>query len=261
MLPEALASLRGPYLAPAIAVSLLAYLAASYAASWYRLRGFPGPCLASFSYLWMLRACRSGKHAATYEHINQKYGHVARIGPNDLITDDPDLLRRMNGARSTYRRSNWYTPMRMDPHDDGLFSLTDSAEHDQLRAKLSFGYGGRENPDLERDIDEQLAGFVAYIRRKYISDHGSGTKPFDLAVAAQYFTMDAITKVAFGKEFGFLATDSDVFLAIESAEQSVPYLVMTSDIPVLGWLATRPWFFKLFGAKKTDANGLGRMLG
>jgi hypothetical protein len=260
MLPEALASLRGPYLAPAFAVSILVYLVASYAASWYRLRKFPGARLASFSYLWMLRIARSGKQAASYEHINNKYGHVARIGPNDLLTDDPDLIRRMNGGRSTYRRSNWYTALRLDPHEEGLFSLIDNAEHDQLRAKLSFGYGGKENPHLERDIDEQLAAFVVHIRQKYISDRGSGTKPFDFALATQYFTMDAITKVAYGKEFGFLATDSDVFHAIKTTEESLPYLVLNAEMPFLGWLFTRPWILKHFGPKKTDAKGLGRLL-
>lgn len=260
MLAEALASLRGPYLAPALALSLVAYLIASYAVSWYRLRKFTGPRLASFSYLWMLRVCRAGTQAASYEHTNDKYGHVARIGPNDLITDDPDLIRWMNGARSTYRRSNWYSAMRMDPHDDTLFSVIDNAKHDQLRAKLSFGYGGKENPHLERDIDEQLAGFVAHIRR-YISDRGSVTRPYDLAVATQYFTMDAITKIAYGKEFGYLETNSDVFHVIRTIEETLPYAVMNAEMPFLGWVFSRPWVVKLLAPKKTDPSGLGRMLG
>ncbi|KAL2022400.1 hypothetical protein VTK56DRAFT_5467 [Thermocarpiscus australiensis] len=260
MLPEALAALRGPYLVPALALTLLAYLATSYATAWYRLRAFPGPRLASLSYFWMLRICRSGKQAARYEHINQRYGRVARIGPNDLITDDPGLVRRMGGARSAYRRSSWYTAVRMDPYDEGLFSLTDTAAHDRLKAKLSFGYGGKENPALERDVDEQLAGLVAHIRRKYVSDE-ERTRPFDLALAAQYFTMDAITKIAYGKEFGFLAADADVFHAIEGAEEGIPFLVVLAEMPFLGRLFTKPWVLKLLGPKKTDAKGLGRMLG
>lgn len=254
-----MAALRGPYLVPILTLCFVVYIVASYATSWYRLRHFPGPRLGSLSYLWMLRICRSGKQAASYEHINHKYGRVVRIGPRELITDDPDLIRRMNGARSTYRRSSWYTPLRMDPYHEGLFSLGDTAAHDRLRAKLSFGYAGKEVPALERDIDEQLAAFVQLIRRKYISG-SCGTKPFDLATAVQYFTMDAITKVAYGKEFGFLETDSDVYHAIGGAEEGIPFLVMLGEMPFLGRIFTQPWVLKLVGPKKTDANGMGRIL-
>ncbi|AEO63946.1 cf4974fb-3452-4ca8-bf80-67d173cbdc92 [Thermothielavioides terrestris] len=259
MLPEVFAAVRGPYLVPALALAVLACLVSTYVAAWYRLRHFSGPRLASFSYLWMLRICLSGKQAARYEHINDKYGHVARIGPNDLITDDPELVRRMNGARSAYGRSSWYYALRMDPYGEGLFSMIDTAAHDRLKGKLAFGYGGKENPALERDVDEQLARLVGLIRRKYISDN-EHTRPLDLAKAAQYFTMDSITKIAYGREFGFLDADGDVFRAIQSAEEGIPFLVILAEMPLLGRIFTNPWVLKLVGPKKTDTGGLGRML-
>jgi hypothetical protein len=82
-----------------------------------------------------------------------------------------------------------------------------------------------------------------------------------MATAAQYFTMDAITKIAYGKEFGFLEGDRDVFNAIQGAEEGIPFLVMLAEMPFMGWLFTRPWVLKLVGPKKTDEHGLGRMLG
>jgi hypothetical protein len=225
------------------------------------LRAFPGPLLARFSYLWMLRITLSGEQSSRYEHIHTAYNsHVVRIGPNDLITDDPELVRRMSAARSAYRRSSWYTPLRLDPYDEGLFSLTDTAAHDKLKAKLAFGYGGKENPALEEGVDEMLGRLVELIRGKYLSEEGK-TKGFDLATAAQYFTMDAITKIAYGKEFGFLEGDRDVFNAIHGAEEGIPFLVMLAEMPFMGWLFTRPWVLKLVGPKKTDEHGLGRMLG
>jgi len=262
MLPDTLASLPGPSLTPTLAAALLLLtsLAAWYAASWYRLRHIPGPRLASLSYLWMLRICRSGQQAARYARVNGRYGRLARIGPNELLTDDPAVVRRMGGARSAYRRSSWYTPLRMDPYDEGLFSLTDTAAHDRLRAKLAFGYGAKEIPDLERDVDGQLAGFVELIRRKYLSEEGGVTRPFDMAVGAQYLTMDVITKIAFGKEFGYLETDSDVFRAIQGAEEGIPFLVMLAEMPFLGRIFTQPWVLKWLGPKKTDAGGMGRIL-
>jgi hypothetical protein len=209
----------------------------------------------------MLRVCRSGKQSALYGPLNARYNsRVVRIGPNELLTDDPDLVRRMSAARSAYTRSSWYTPLRMDPYDEGLFSLTDTAAHDRLKAKLSFGYGGKENPDLERDVDGQLAGLVALIKRKYVSEENGATRPLDVAMVAQYFTMDAITKIAYGEEFGFLKSDSDVFRAIEGAEEGIPFLVLLAEMPLLGRIFTQQWVLKLLGPKKTDAAGMGRML-
>ena len=33
-------------------------------------------------------------------------GSLARIGPNELVTDDPELLRRMMAVRSEYSRGS-----------------------------------------------------------------------------------------------------------------------------------------------------------
>jgi hypothetical protein len=66
-------------------------------------------------------------------------GPLARIGPNDLITSDPAVMRRMLGARSPYRRSDWYIGMRFDPARDNLESQMNDEKHTALRAKMAAG--------------------------------------------------------------------------------------------------------------------------
>lgn len=75
------------------------------AAAWYRLQHFQGPFLASFSYLFIANSQRSGRTYKIYTDLNKRYGPLVRIGPNKLATDDPDVIRKMSSARSTYRRS------------------------------------------------------------------------------------------------------------------------------------------------------------
>lgn len=41
-------------------------------------------------------------------------GSTVRIGPNDLVTNDAQLLYRMSAARSTYTRSGWYNTQEVD---------------------------------------------------------------------------------------------------------------------------------------------------
>ncbi|KAK3375532.1 cytochrome P450 [Lasiosphaeria ovina] len=250
MLPGFLSSLAGSQIALVAALIAASFVTVSYVKSWYRLRRFPGPALASFSYLWMLRRA-----------VNDKYGTLVRVGPNDLITDDPEVVRRMNGARSSYRRSSWYNAMKMDPYGVGLFSTADTAADDKLKAKLSFGYGGKECPHLERDIDEQLAGLVRLIRTKYIPSDDNKTLPLDVGIVVQYFTLDAITKIAYGKEFGYLAADKDIYDYIKTCEEQVPSLVVMAELPFLARIFLSPWVLKLIGPKKTDPAGMGKLLG
>jgi hypothetical protein len=62
-----------------------------------------------------------------------------RIGPNLLVTDDAELLRRMGGARSTYSRSAWYDGMKIDPRVNNVISERNDKHHNALRAKMVTG--------------------------------------------------------------------------------------------------------------------------
>jgi hypothetical protein len=74
-------------------------------------------------------------------------GSLARIGPNDLVTDDPALMRRMNAVRSPYRRSDWYIGMRFDPSRDNVESQMDEEKHAELRSKMAAGVGRISHSD------------------------------------------------------------------------------------------------------------------
>lgn len=68
-----------------------------------------------------------------------RIGPLARIGPNELVTGDPAMLRRMLGVRSQYQRSDWYIGMRFDPNSDNILSQRDKGLHFALRSKMSAG--------------------------------------------------------------------------------------------------------------------------
>lgn len=88
-------------LALAVAGTLIVYYVASTAYQWYRLHKVPGPWLAGFSYLWIWRILANGEHRP-FEELGDKYGHLVRVGPNLVLTDLPDVLRRISGTRSAY---------------------------------------------------------------------------------------------------------------------------------------------------------------
>lgn len=92
---------------------------------------------------------------------------------------------------------------------------------------MAMGYSGREVEGLERKIDDIVLTLIHLLETKYL------TKPFDLARKAQYFTLDAISTVAYGQPFGFITTDSDCYDYIKMTEETVPTIMVTTVLP---WL-------------------------
>lgn len=240
--------------------ALILWYTISSALAWSRLRAFNGPALASFSYLYIARTALSGRMWEVYRDASAKYGPVVRIGPNELITDDPEILRRTSGARSRYTRSSWYALNRLDPYEDSMFSLMSTSAHDKLKARTAAAYGGKENLALEMDVDSVLTAMVDKIRAKYISKPGV-LVPLDLAKMAQYFTLDSITKIAFGEEFGFLANEKDMHGYLGIIEQVAPVMHLSAEVPALARLMSSPLVLGLAGPKTTDKNGMGKLMG
>jgi hypothetical protein len=113
--------------------------------SYQRLAHIRGPTLAAWSNFWLVRAVYNlNTHQELYQ-VNKKYGSLARIGPNLLVTSDPNIIRRINGARSTYTKSKWYQGIRMQPGHDNVFSTVDEKAHAQRRSQMAMGV--RELPN------------------------------------------------------------------------------------------------------------------
>ncbi|KAF2132268.1 cytochrome P450 [Dothidotthia symphoricarpi CBS 119687] len=237
---------------------LLWYIEASIQ-SWYRLRKYPGPFLAKFSCIFMAKTQRSGVMNLRYTEVNTTYGTIARIGPNELLTNDPELIRRMSSARSQYKRSDWYSGVRTDPKRDNLMSELDVHTHDKRRAQMASAYAGKENPTLESDIDDRIATLVSLIRQKYVS-HGGAMQPMDLARKIQFFTLDVITQLAYGKPFGYLEGDHDVYEYVKNSEALIGFLATMMGMPLLMKFMDRTKLISLFAPTQEDPKGLGRMM-
>lgn len=82
----------------------------------------------------------------------------------------------------------------------------------------------------------------------------------DFARAVQYFTLDSITRIAFGEAFGYLTTDSDVYGYIESLEIMMPRISFVNDIPLLRDALFSKWGLLLTGPSKKDPKGWGKLL-
>lgn len=96
------------------------------------------------------------------------------------------------------------------------------------------------------------------LERKYISTNSTYV-PVDFARVAQYFTLDVISDVAFGKSFGFLTTDSDVHEYIKMTEDSMPIMMVISVNPWIANLLQTRLFSRLLPSE-TDKLGFGKFI-
>ena len=65
-------------------------------------------------------------------------GPLVRIGPNELLSTDPEVLRMMSAARSAYTKGLFYETGRITPEDDNVVSIRDDKQHRALRAKMGI---------------------------------------------------------------------------------------------------------------------------
>jgi hypothetical protein len=250
-------------------VAILSILLAIYTIDTFRtglfhLQHFRGPWWSRYTRLWICKALASGNSAQIFVDINKKYGPVARIGPNNLVTDDPEFTRRILAARSHYTRGPWFDSIKINPHVSNIVSERHPGKHNHLRYQMSAGYAGKDIPDLETTIDERIVDFVRRIEQDWLST-ASSTKSFDVARRIQYLTVDMITHLSFGKPLGFVEADTDKFNFLATIETQLPIVQHFSVILELNtWLsraASIKWLNKLLVPSHTDKTGIGMIMG
>ncbi|KAI2778425.1 cytochrome P450 monooxygenase [Daldinia loculata] len=226
--------------------------------AWYRLRHIPGPFFASLSHLWVAKSILFGTLQKDFSGL-PKYGPLVRVAPNYILTSDPKVLRQIASARSNYGKDEWYEAVRLVPGHDNMITLLENRTHDERKAKTIKGYNGRENNNLEHAVDSQIAHLVDVVRRKYLS--GSQTRRVDLAPLARYFTLDLITRLAYGQAFGFLDADGDLYGYTTQLDKTLKMQNLCQEVPFLKRIVLSRPFYALFGPKPTDEEGLGKMMG
>lgn len=168
----------------------------------------------------------------------------------------------MSRARSPYGKDSFYASSLKHPDHDNMFSTLDVAAHDRIKAKLLGPYSGRETDAMEPIVDGFLVLLVQYLRDKTREGAGSNSPGtvVDLAPLSAYFTMDIITRVAFGKELGFLRSDSDVYDLLKQTGAAVKFLAVPLGVPWLRKIILSRPFMDRFGPKATDKKGFGAIL-
>ncbi|KAF2449140.1 cytochrome P450 [Karstenula rhodostoma CBS 690.94] len=226
---------------------------------YYRLRQFKGPYSTGWCEIPHIYAMVTFRSHLWYQEVTDRYGSIARIGPNDLITSSPELLMHMSAVRSPYSRAAWYNrSARIEPGRDHIFSQVDEEKHTKRRQQMAAGYSGKENTDLESTIDRYIDQYTSLIRHKYRSTPAQH-KVMDLARKTQYLTLDVISDIGFGQAFGDLANDADMDSYLESTDKVMASLSIICASGVLRFLQWPP-VARFVGPNEKSESGFGKVM-
>ncbi|KAI0890288.1 cytochrome P450 [Annulohypoxylon maeteangense] len=224
--------------------------------NWYRLKHIPGSFWISSTKLWQIATQMRGNWYLEVRKLGDKHGKLVRIGPNQLLTTDVDVIRRMAHSKSSYTRAPFYQTFRFIPTQDNSFSLIDDVEHTRLRTSLGPGYVGNEF--VESCVDNQCSRLVNLIEKKFISTPGE-YKPLDLTKVSFFFAMDCVGDLSFGRAFGCLDEGEDVHKFVKWNEDFFNIAILISNFHWLTKIFFKHPFNKIYPSA-LDKDGVGKYI-
>lgn len=167
----------------------------------------------------------------------------------------------MNAVRSPFTRGPWYKALKLHPERDNITSYVDERKHADIRSRMAPGYSGKENHHMEQDIDDQLLKYLDLIKHTYVAKPEDGIfRTMDISRVTSFFTLDVISKVAFGQTFGFLEQDDDPFGYLANLAQMLPAIIVFGVYTEMTNILKVP-VIKAALPKSSDKRGLGRVMG
>ncbi len=64
-------------------------------------------------------------------------GPLVRIGPSQLLSSDPEVIRRMAAVRGSFTKGRFYQSGRIVPGVDNVVSTRNEDKHKAMRAQMA----------------------------------------------------------------------------------------------------------------------------
>ncbi|KAI0132633.1 cytochrome P450 [Xylariales sp. AK1849] len=234
---------------------VLVYIAPSVP-SWYRLRHIPGPFLPSLSKYWQMKTRMQGKWHLELKKVGDQYGELFRIGPNQIMTTDVAVIRKMAELKSPYTRGSFYQTFRFIPTQDSSVTPLNNEEDACRYTKLEPGY--IRHLHVEDCIKRQCARLANLIEQNYVSTR-TEYRPIYLTAVSYYFSMDVLGDLSYGRPFGYLDEGKDVHNFIKWPNSFFPATIVASNLHWLIKILFKPLFNHIY-ASMHDKEGLGKYL-
>lgn len=223
----------GPAIATGLALAALVFFCQSviYPLLLSPLRHIPGPKLGAITSFYLDSRYCVDTAIPFIKSLHQKYGPVVRVGPNEIVTNDPKHLALIYGSRSTFRKPD--TAVLNHNHGyPNTFSAITREEHKQTRRQVAKVYTMSsilKNDTLTSWIHDRLSTSSSIIER----NNGA---PVDIFALAGSFALDVVSFLVYGRSFNLLEGNN---LHIADNIRTTASI----SVPVVRFF----WLFKYFG--------------
>jgi hypothetical protein len=133
-----------------------------YCRTWHPLAKVPGPFLASFSRLWIMRQTAQGNMEHVQRALHQQYGPLIRIAPNEVACASPEAIPQIYRLQNPISKTDFYPPWgnkSFSKYPDH-FSVTDEKLHAERRRIVNHVYSLSNVLQSEQYIDKCSELFV-----------------------------------------------------------------------------------------------------
>lgn len=156
------------------------------------LAGFPGPLLCSLTNAWKFWAVATDRMPDELVKLRARYGHVVRIGPNDLSFTAPDAVADI--YKRGWQKGEFYRGFKQP--EPGLFSIRDEKLHAQRKRMFGLGLSMPSIRSMEYMMDSRYA-----VLRQHLDRFAKSGETFDLRHYITYCIVDVLGELAFSQPF------------------------------------------------------------
>ena len=196
------------------------------------LHRYPGPTLAAYTNWW--RFFENLKRKTEYTHIDlhRKYGHVVRLGPNQLSFADPRAIKVIYGLNKGMTKSDFYPVQQAVTKGkrlQSLFSTKDEDYHAKYRRCVNSAFSMSSLVGYEPLVDSTTDVFIEQTKKRYC-DTG---KTCNFSKWLQFFAFDVIGELTWSKRIGFVEQDKDVDDIVKFIGDFLSYAGPIGQMPFL----------------------------
>ncbi|KAK4656761.1 hypothetical protein QC762_207060 [Podospora pseudocomata] len=188
---------------------------------------YPGPFLASFSRLWIIKELYSGHLEVTLKKWHAKHGPIIRIAENEVSISDPTVIKAIYGAGTAFTKTEFYSAFSMPwSRFPEHFCNIDPKSHGERRKLVNHVYTmtnvGRYEPAIEECIE---------LLYQCVKDASESGRPTDMALWLRYYAFDVIGILFFSRPFGFLETKKDYRGWINATDVLILFMAASAFVP------------------------------
>lgn len=176
-----------------------------YRLTLHPLAKYPGPFLAKITSHYDAYQSWSGHRHQDQFRCQQKYGNVFRYGPNFLVIQTPEALQELYlhaKQRPVRKADNYY--MSYDRGTTSTAFTVNKDHHAFQRRVMSYGFSEHALKAQEHLMIEQIDKWITMLSSGSSAANDGWSSPKNMAIYANYMTLDVLANLCFGKAFGLM---------------------------------------------------------